>query len=274
MAHTDHAFLVIAHSDFEVLRLQLSLLDTPRSHFYVHIDKKAGDVPFGLLAKSVAKGTLHFVKRHSIRWGTSSQVYAYLQLLKEAGPSYGWYHFLSGSCLPVRHVGDILSYYDSLSGTDVVMDIDEGESRRHRLQYYYLSRNPIITRILCAVQRRFGIDRLPAVRRYFPQLYYGSAWFDINGRGRDAILAQEHAIRTIAAYTSCADEMIFHTLLGNSDLSISCDYKRFIDWSDCRPSPGILTADHYEAIVSSGCLFARKFDSKISKSLIHLLTTQ
>lgn len=36
-----HAFLIIAHDNWEILRIQLRLLDDPRAAIYLHIDKRS-----------------------------------------------------------------------------------------------------------------------------------------------------------------------------------------------------------------------------------------
>lgn len=40
-----HAYLIIAHNEFEVLTKLIGLLDDNRNDIYVHIDKKVEKVP-------------------------------------------------------------------------------------------------------------------------------------------------------------------------------------------------------------------------------------
>ncbi len=36
-----HAFLILAHNEFQILRILLSMLDDERNDIYLHIDKKS-----------------------------------------------------------------------------------------------------------------------------------------------------------------------------------------------------------------------------------------
>ena len=41
-----HAYLIIAHSDIEVFKTLISLIDDVRNDIYVHIDQKVDITPF------------------------------------------------------------------------------------------------------------------------------------------------------------------------------------------------------------------------------------
>lgn len=45
-----HAYLIMAHNNFEILEKQVLLLDSPNADFYIHVDKKAGAFPAEALA--------------------------------------------------------------------------------------------------------------------------------------------------------------------------------------------------------------------------------
>ena len=52
-----HAWLVIAHNEFEILQMLLDALDHPEADIYVHIDKKVKEMPALHAGKSVLQNT-------------------------------------------------------------------------------------------------------------------------------------------------------------------------------------------------------------------------
>ena len=65
-----HAFLILAHNEFQILRILLSMLDDERNDIYLHIDKK---VVLGSLEQylfRLAKARLFVLEqRLDVRWG-------------------------------------------------------------------------------------------------------------------------------------------------------------------------------------------------------------
>ena len=53
----NHAWLIIAHNEFEVLQRLVSMLDDVRSDFYIHFDRKVAALP----ELHVEKGRLHIL---------------------------------------------------------------------------------------------------------------------------------------------------------------------------------------------------------------------
>ena len=80
-----HAFLILAHNEFQILRILLSMLDDERNDIYLHIDKK---VVLGSLEQDLfrlAKARLFVLEqRLDVRWGDISVVKAELLLLETA----------------------------------------------------------------------------------------------------------------------------------------------------------------------------------------------
>jgi hypothetical protein len=69
------------------------------------------------------------------------------------------------------------------------------------------------------------------------------------------------------------DESFFQTILINSRLAdrIVNDDLRYIDWSEGRASPRILTSDDLDSLLASGDLFARKFDARVDERVLDML---
>ncbi len=78
-------------------------------------------------------------------------------------------------------------------------------------------------------------------------------------------------------YTTIGDEIYMQTFLQNYGLNFVNDNLRYIDWSDKMPSPKSLDEEDFERVMSSGKLFARKFDkvgsAKLRRMIIDALKT-
>lgn len=48
----------------------------------------------------------------------------------------------------------------------------------------------------------------------------------------------------------------------------------YIDWTGCKDSPKTLSMDDYDALMTSDCLFARKFDSDTDGKIIDKLISR
>ena len=46
-----HAFLIMAHNQFDLLEMLIKLLDDPRNDIYLHIDQKVEDFDFQRFSK-------------------------------------------------------------------------------------------------------------------------------------------------------------------------------------------------------------------------------
>ena len=79
-----HAYLIMAHNDFETLKYLLSALDDDRNDIYLHVDKKTDNVDFEQISSRVKKAGLYIAPRHKIFWGHISIVRCELSLLQMA----------------------------------------------------------------------------------------------------------------------------------------------------------------------------------------------
>lgn len=142
-------------------------------------------------------------------------------------------------------------------------------------------------------KRRFYKDYEP---------YFGSQWFALTGDTVKYILGfieKNKDYLKFMKYTEGPDETFFHTIILNSERMTNVyDYDRFtawldgkkneqfiqeysslryMDWSDRGknvPKPAILDDSYFEELKNSTDLFARKFDEKISASLMQHIDEQ
>ena len=114
-----HAYLILAHTEFEVLKLLVSCLDDPRNDIYVHFDKKVAVLPE---LQTRLAGLTVLDRRIDVRWGAPSMVEAELVLFEAAlaqGP-YQYYHLLSGVDLPLKSQDYIHDYFDRHAGEEFI----------------------------------------------------------------------------------------------------------------------------------------------------------
>ena len=114
-----HAFLIIAHADYEVLRVLVDMLDNKCCDIYIMIDKKA-PLPTQLHVKYARLFMLK--KRIDIRWGHVSLIKAEMQLFEiaSANGSYEYYHLLSGNDLLIKPLNYVFDFFDQNRGKEFV----------------------------------------------------------------------------------------------------------------------------------------------------------
>ena len=99
-----HAFLIIAHNEYPVLEVLLSMLDDERNDIYLHIDKRATELFQQIKKVKMQKAGFYLIENPiKVYWGDISQVQVEYLLFETAlshGP-YAYYHLCkhSASCV-------------------------------------------------------------------------------------------------------------------------------------------------------------------------------
>ncbi len=287
-----HAFMIMAHDDWELLGTLISTLDHPRAHILILIDRRAHAVPLDDLRRRATRARIEFLPRMTIRWAGFSQARGELALLRAAGPRHSRYHLLSGHDLPVVALDDLYEFFDAHPSTEFVevwATADNGrmtDSIHDRFRYYHLFELPhrrsllgrVAKKLLLRAQKAARVDRTYA---YPSPVCYGTNWFSITSDLARHVLEHEREIEKTFRFTSSPDELFLQTLVmrshfrerlyQNSPVQTTTPNARFIDWS--RPgefahSPRVFRTDDLDMILSSGAMFARKFDSQVDSAII------
>lgn len=273
-----HAFLILAHNEFELLRLLVSCLDDKRNDIYVHIDAKVKTIP----ALSTEKAGLTVLdQRVDVRWGAPSMIRAELQLFETAvakGP-YQYYHLLSGVDLPIKSQNYIHDYFNKHEGEEFIgyTWTEMPDEFRRRVQCWHLFPERFKSKNLCIKALRASFLRLQEVlglyRNKDVDFKKGSQWISITEGMVRYILEHRSWIRKTFRNTFCCDELVVQTLCWMSPYrerihSLASDGEgcmRMIGW---REDPYTHTwelkdwsADDWDSLKSSNALFARKFNS-------------
>jgi hypothetical protein len=280
-----HAYLIIAHNEFNLLKKLIILLDDPRNDIYVHVDKKAQDFQIDQFHAVTSHARLYFIPRQRVTWSGFSMTDTELILLKEAlAGSYAYYHLLSGADLPIKNQDEIHAFFDDHPGMEFLYYDDKilsHEGFYDRVKYFHFlqeiigrsgRRNPLfhLNKIQLAIQKYLGINRIKETRS---KIKKGTTWFSITHDLARYVVSQEHAIRHQYKFTYCADETYLHTLVWNSNFRdrVVNSSLRYIDWE--RGQPYTFRLEDYEMLVNSSAFWARKFSEKVDVKIIDRIFT-
>lgn len=283
-----HAYLIMAHNNFELLRTLVKLLDDRRNDIYIHIDKKVSDFNKDIIINAIKYSNVFFVKRINVTWGGYSQIQNELNLLKEASKnSYKYYHFLSGVDLPLKNQDYIHKFFNENNGKEFVHFCSSqfNEDGKIRYSVYHFFQDVIgrekgvlyyLERILIKIQ-----EKVPFLHRDKDYIEYcgGSNWCSLTDECVKYILSHEVKIKKLFRYTTCCDEFFIQTIIRNSKFYNNVYNKedsytasmRYIDWE--RGNPYTFNINDWNELNNSDFLFARKFslDTIEEKKLVKII---
>lgn len=285
--NSQHAYLIMAHSDPKHLQELIDAIDDYRNDIYIHIDGKIEISKFdGITAK---QSKLCFLKqRVNVYWGDPSQIdaeYALFNCVKKS--NYSRIHLMSGADYPLKSQNEIHDFFDAHKSEEFINFEDEsrlsGELRKKmRLYNYflpYISHPDKYTALFFNFTRRvlLALQMVLHVNRHYTldTIKKGSQWASMSQKFVDVLLEHESEIKHQYKYTHCCDEIYKQTIAWN------CGFKdnisplgnlRMIDFSHGNgKSPYTFRDSDYDALISSDYLYARKFSSSISRELVNRL---
>jgi Core-2/I-Branching enzyme len=263
------AYLILAHNNPGHLARLTQSLATQNNAIFIHIDKKADIRPF----LKVRRENIHFTPRRvPVYWGEYSQIEAILILVNAAmarSERYDYLVLLSGSDYPVRAAAQLEAYFVKYRGSEfinMVMMPSKAVSKPLSRLTDYRPRPGVIGRLTAEVRRVLvkagAISRTRDYNAYFDGLtpYAGSTWWALT---RDAcayvqnFVARNPRLMKFFANTTCPDEMVFQTILGNSPFKDKVRRNlTYTDWSRGEPNPSNIEMRHIERIRSEKVLMA------------------
>lgn len=256
-----HAYLIIAHNEWEVLKALILLLDDSRNDIYVHIDKKVKEFPHFTTKHS----QLHILKnRVSVFWGDVSQIeatYCLFEAAFSASTSYSRYHLISGTHLPLKDQDYLHRYFDSVKDQIIIsrMPTSEGEIRfKLGLRHLFMKESRLLWRIILRLQilLRLGYKGGMVIK--------ASNWVSVTPKFVQYLLSYKSHVLKRFKYTLCGDEYFIPYLLtlseeGSFALSDNPHWL-YTDFNN-RSNPRVLTSEDTRKLLESPFLFARKFGS-------------
>ncbi|MCR5464851.1 MAG: beta-1,6-N-acetylglucosaminyltransferase [Bacteroidales bacterium] len=267
-----HAFLILAHNEFQVLQALVGSLDDERNDIFVHFDKKVKDIPDLRVDKA---GLFVLRKRISVTWGAFSMVKAEELLFEEAvakGP-YLFYHLLSGVDLPLKSQDYIHDFFQRNSGKEFISFEPRSEEKvDHRMRYVHIFQKGFrdwtcilyrIRAIFVQTQKRLLLKRNRKV-----DFHKGSQWVSVTDGLAREFVASRLWIRRVFNHTFIPDESVFQTLCMSSSFRDNIfdlydemsGNQRLVKWNDDHSYVKYWAASDLEMLKSSPALFARKFN--------------
>jgi len=257
--------------------------------FFVHVDSKT---PAGELAAFRAKCSRYSNVRqvtsaYRVNWGGLNHLKAILLLAEaalEAGA--GYFHLITGQDYPVKSLAAFKAldtaknYIESFLLPSSAWSSDRGGL--DRIRYYRLHdvfdakkrQQALLIRAIYELQKRLGIKRrLPGGLDF----YGGSTYWSLSRECLQYVLdyTRDHPdFLAMFQHSFCPEEMYFQTIIMNSAHAerVVDDNLRYILWETRHGSlPAILDESDFDAVRSSGALFARKMQRPASDGLMERL---
>lgn len=222
-------------------------------------------------------------------WGRVSQALATLDVLELAAlqmPEAEWFILLSATCYPIKRPAEILELL-SQTPRDGFLDTNEARPGEDLSGWWWkkvftrpLFRIPFVSRRGRPYLREVRVRRSSSPFNSRLRLFFGANWFILRRSIVERLLLFEpkqhpavaffESIERVENKHMSFDECLIQTLLGqDTSLDLDPDPLRFIDWDGAKDwHPNILTMRHWDAIQRSNALFARKFDSVVSRELL------
>ncbi len=289
-----HAYLIMAHNNFDYLKILLKSLDDPRNDIFIHIDKKANFTDFDLLKSTIQFSSVYYIKQRNVKWAAFSGILCEIDLLKAATgkDQYDYYHLLSGSDLVIKTQDELHQFFNQNKGKEfVAFDAQHMDDQYlDRVKYYYFfqdvyGRNRknifliglyVVDKILLSVQKIIRVDRIKEIDLEFQK---GANWFSITHDFATHVIQQEKWIKKTFQYSLSGDELFLQTILINSRFKDNlCQPKRLeenlnmrlIDWT--RGKPYTWRKEDFPVLINSNMFYARKIDPSIDNEIITLVS--
>jgi len=278
------AFLIAAHTEPKLLARLVSVLASPWSHVFVHVDAKA-DIGIFLHELSDTSGVTLIRDRVRVYWGGWSQVEASLRLMQTAlehDPAFARFVLLSGCCYPLRSnrsLRDHLFTDDAEYIGLVRMPDAKAEKPIERLTRWHFEGGDRTIGGKAALLRLLNRatfygpprDAMTALDGFVP--YAGSSWWALT---RDTVQTIMHTVATrpelvaLFRHSAFPDESFFHTIVANS---VPPERIRgpltFADWTPGPERPHPVCTLHLARLLGPDrCeewppyFFARKFSAR------------
>lgn len=292
-----HAYLIMAHNNFEQLKLLIDVLDHERTDLFIHIDKKSDFKDYDSLKVHAKKSDIDIFSEVSVYWADYSQTECEMALLERAVSKgkHAYYHLISNADFPIQSQEKILAFFDANAGKEFVAfrfpknhwPFNKKPYTTEHKYYHFMTKSLrtgkkyidipsyCIEYILVFFQFLFRVDRIKG--QYIP--CKGSNWWSITENLAEYIISKKEWIEKNFKHTRSSDEVFTSVLVYNSDFdkklydrshnSSNNENQRYIDWT--RGFPYTFKIDDYDEIISSGLMFVRKTNMNNDEGLVRKL---
>lgn len=139
-----------------------------------------------------------------------------------------------------------------------------------RIRYYWF--RPLTSKIsqfLLKIQRKI-LQTNRSFRFFDGNIHGGGTYWSVS---RDAIKAILNYLSNHPQYlhrfrhTHIPEEICFPTLWKGLGVHLTNNHLRYIDWSENKANPKVLTEADFKKVIQSHCIFARKLEKGVSETL-------
>lgn len=263
------AFLIIAHKNPSQLYRLVQSLDDGIDQFYIHIDASVALAPFRKVFRD-CESQVHFCQeRVLVKWGRYSMIRATMALIKQffdSGFDADYLHLLSGQDYPLKNRGEIKHHLKANFGKNFLDSFSLPDPRwpmgLNRIRYRWAVNEKEDSSYSDLDYWRNGSQTkaLPSGTKF----YGGSQWWSLHIECARFVLEKylvDDIMFRFFKHALIPDEMLFQTLILNSRFkdTVINDNLRYIKWEKNRSHPETLGTEHFDEMLESGKLFARKF---------------
>lgn len=285
-----HAYLILAHNNWNILNKCLELIDCDDNDIYILVDKRVRNFNKEILYTPKHSKLVH-VDRINVFWADYSLIEAYQKMIYAAFDNekrekihYSYLHLQSGTCLPLKTQEYIHKFCDK-SGKEFIGIVPKEFpycTKRTKVYWPFINTDcfrkhktfKAFVYAIAYLQRIFGINRL---RKSDYSIINGWCNCSITHDFAEYIIDKRNLIYSMFHKTLCPDELWVHTLAYNSkfkdrlyNINDLCEGSmRYIDWHRGTPYTwgGVEDFD-FQQLMKSKCLFARKFDEKVNMNIV------
>lgn len=284
-----HAYLIMAHNQFDFLEMLLHDLDYEDNDIYLHVDKKAAEFDEEYFCSITKKSNLHIIPRLNIHWAGYSIVNCILTLLEHAVAKggYRYYHLLTGSEFPIQSQEKTHAFFDENYGKEFIGFDNVSNNFLNRVKYYHIFnergrdnsfRGNLKAEADCRfmlLQEKLHFDRTSVFNQGVVYKKGNMTW-SITDKLARYIVKQNKEIRKFYAHTWCCDEVFVQTIVFNSEFYNNVYDKddeyhsqmRMCQWD--RPDNQYHIED-IDNLVASERFFARKLCGEEGKEIAKML---
>lgn len=282
------AFLIVAHKDPSQLRRLVKHLTAEGDRCFIHIDRKTNSDPFRAALRDLSAAVHIMPNRQDIWWGGWGLVEAATTMMEAAladgADGFDRLVFLSEGCYPCRPLKDLKQRMAVTSEFMPIRRMSDAEPFMERYAQYHLmdaealsprGRTPTPIRMAAqALLRQFLTDERLSPPPFSHPVFFASTWWALSRAAATHIVSE---MRNNAywkqrfQYTRIPEEVVFSTIIGNSEFARHCvGTLHYLDWT-ANPGPKVLALEDYGRIVASGKFLTRKVDAEISSGLLDVL---
>lgn len=283
-----HAFLMLAHKQPVLIERIVSKIEKENHYIYIHYDAKSMDFE-AVKMISVKYKNVYLPERKRTSWGgfslTSCIIENFSNMI-DISNNYDYFHLISGQDYPCVSMSKFDMFFEECSGKSFMRLDSEKETKENRKKKFkYRMENYFFNDEICneflGVKLYKIVNKLlkPIPRTYenMDTLWGGWNWYSLS---RDTLIYLLNYIRKNPKYcdrfkhTICSDELIFATIVKNTDIDLNvdiCNSLRFVEWNPKRQAeslPLLLTENELEDVVNSGAFFCRKVQLPESEKLL------